>query len=68
VAGHQTIVDLGQPHMDADHVGNRATPISAARSRQAFVAVLAQTGNQFATQLTARLSIDGVVNRFVRPV
>lgn len=54
--------------MDTDHVGNRATQISAARSRQAFGAVLAQTGNQFAAQLAARLSIDGVENRFVKHV
>lgn len=65
VAGKLPVLDLWRAHMDADHVRNLAAPVLAFAGWRAFIAGLAQVGDQFLEQLAHRLSEDAVVDGFV---
>jgi len=68
VARHDPVIDFRRAHVDADHVGNLATAISAAAAWQACTAAMMQAGDQFAPQFAPGIGIDGAINRFVRHV
>ena len=51
--------------MDADHVGDLASAVDAARTLQALGSPLAQAGDELAPQLALRVGVDGVVDRLV---
>jgi hypothetical protein len=68
VARHDAVLYLGRPHMDADHVGDRAAPVHTALARHACAATVAQAGDELAAQFAARVRVDGRVDRFVRDV
>ncbi|MGF6487896.1 hypothetical protein ABH904_001669 [Pseudomonas frederiksbergensis] len=54
--------------MDADHPGNLAAPIHAARTRSARRLALAQADDQLLTQLADRQGIDRVIDRLATDV
>lgn len=65
VPGHEPVVDLRRALMDADHVGNLATPVGATRAQQVLSVALAQTSDELATQFAARVGVNGVVDGLV---
>jgi hypothetical protein len=46
--------------MDADHVGNLSAPVGAPASRHAIGAMVAQAGNELATQLPGKRHLKAV--------
>lgn len=55
------VLDLGWAHMDAEYVRNLAASTLALAARHAFVAGLAQTGNQLTAQFNHRLDVNAVI-------
>jgi len=46
---HQSVMNLGRSHMDADHLGNLSSPVLARRAGSAAAAPLAQQGQSTAS-------------------
>ena len=65
VAGHHPVIRLGRAYMDADHVRDLPGPVLAACAWHSGAAAMAQAGHQLFAQLSARLGIDGRVDRLV---
>ena len=55
---HHAVIHFGRAHMDADHVGDLATPIFTSRPGHAGAATVAQAGHELLAQLTPRLRVD----------
>jgi len=54
--------------MNADQVGNLATPVNPSRARAATGFALPQADDQLFTKLAHRQGVDGVVDRFATDV
>lgn len=65
VSRHHTVVHLGPAHMDADHLGNLASPVGAPAARHAGASPVAKAGDELSAQLAAGLGVDGRVDRLV---
>lgn len=68
VTGHQPIFDLWRMHMDADHVGDLATPIHSARAWLAGCLALLRADDQLLAQFADWQGVDRVVDRLATDV
>lgn len=68
MARHQAVLDLWQAHVDAEHVGELATPINTDGTRPAGGSALPQTDDQLLAQLTEQQGIDRGVDRLATDV